>query len=103
MTKEQKITNGFKETIDNLVLQAILGMIKDVSTKEGDMLEVHLNACPFCDKQRIVLVNAETEEMEDNTCIFCEKAVDEEVLVYEYEKDKQVLCLKSEALDLLGE
>ena len=39
---------------------------------------------------------------ENGECFFCEKPVDQEVIVYQVEENKQIICLKSEAEELIN-
>lgn len=98
---EQSISPGIREKIDNYVLQMLLKMVKDAGLRFDDMFSFKLNKCPHCQKQRIYLEAAEDEEYDNEMCVFCEKPVDERVVVFESERNKQFICLESEAEELL--
>ena len=93
---EQHITKGIKETIDNYALQKILFMIDGAKVKKDELIKIKLGKCPHCSKQRISLENDEAGE-----CFFCEKPVDQVVIVYQLEENKQLICLESEAEELV--
>ena len=100
MSIEQRASNGILERIDNYVLQVILQMIPNMKTDE--LKTFKLGACPFNDKQRIMIENSEDEESDCERCVFCEKPVNETVLVFQYEDGKQLICLESEAEELMN-
>lgn len=94
---EQHITKGIREQVDNYALQKILFMIEDSKIKTDDLVVIQLGKCPHCSKQRISMLGDENGE-----CFFCEKPVDQEVIVYQVEENKQIICLKSEAEELIN-
>ena len=98
---EQSASKGVVKEVDNLVLQMILKMVKSANVKNDEMIVFQLNACPHCQKQRIVLEDAEKDNDNSELCIICEKQVDTKVIVYQYEPKKQIICLESEALALV--
>lgn len=94
---EQFITNGIRNGVDNLVLQNLLKSIDEAKLHKDDLVKFILNKCPFSNKQRFVLEGND----EDAICMFCEKPTDENVLVYQVEQNKQIICLESEAENLI--
>ena len=78
-------------------------MVTKIKSKDI-MLNVRFNKCNFCDKQRIFIENMDGDEIEEDNeqCFFCEKPVDAELVIYT-DNDKQVICLMSEAEDLIKE
>ena len=100
---EQRATQGVTSTVDNIALQVILGLLKGIRTKDR-LLVVKLNKCSHCEKQRIYIEDMEGEEIEEDNeqCFLCEKPVDAELVIYT-DNDKQVICLMSEAEDLIKE
>lgn len=96
--KEQHITKGIRSEIDNYALQKILFMIEDAKLKVDELVKINLGKCPHCSKQRIAL-----EADEAGECFFCEKPVDQVVIVYQVEENKQLICLESEAEELIKE
>lgn len=95
---EQHITKGIREQVDNYVLQKILFMVEEAKLKTDELIKLNLGKCPHCSKQRISLENDEAGE-----CFFCEKPVDQVIIVYQVEENKQLICLESEAEALIKE
>ena len=100
---EQRASKGVTQKIDNIVLQTLLKMTKEAKLKNDELVVFQLNACPHCEKQRILLEGVDDDsDMENGICIFSEKQVDERVVVYQYETNKQIICLESEAEELIN-
>lgn len=102
---EQRVTPAVLETIDNLALQTVLGMVTKIKSNEI-LLAVKLNKCSFCDKQRVYIEDMDGDEIAEDIeqCFFCEKPVDADLAVYKYVLDgveNQLICLQSEAEDLI--
>ena len=99
---EQRASKGVTENVDNIVLQMILKMTKEAKLKNDELVVFQLNACPHCEKQSIFLEDVDDDsDMENGICIFAEKQVDTRVVVYQYEPNKQIICLESEAEELM--
>lgn len=110
-TINQHVSNGVTEKVDNMALQAIIGMVADRKLKNEQVLSFTLGACPHCSKQFISMRNYEApeEDVDDLQCVFCDKPVDVKILVYQFDAGNtgkeisgtiQVICLEEEADDL---
>ena len=107
----QYASKGVTEQVDNLILQAILGMAEEAKLKEDEMIAFQLNKCPFCQKQNIIVKDIETDEMnaEAGICLICEKPTDNTILAYQIDIGTeiiQLISLESEAealVDKIGE
>lgn len=102
MIIEQRASNGVLEKVDNYVLQVIIQMIKDTDIKTDEIKTFKLGACTHCSKQRVFVEDSVKEDYVGERCVFCEKPVDETILVYQYEIGKQLICLESEAEELVN-
>lgn len=94
---EQFITKGIRSKIDNYALQKIIWIIEEAKLKTDDLVIIQLSKCPHCSKQRVLILGEE-----DGECFFCEKPIDEEIIVYQVEDKKQIICLESEAEELIN-
>lgn len=102
----QGATKGMTDTVDNLVLQTLIKMTEEVKIKDEEMLRFQLNKCEFCSKQRIFFDSEDKENRENiEICMFCQKPVNEVVLVYQYTKEngevKQLYGLEKELEELM--
>lgn len=100
----EMISKGFKENVDNMVLQGILKMLKAVKLKDEQLISIKLDCCPFNGKQRIYIENSEDAEYDIEKCVFCEKPVDNRVIVYKFNNNEEsttIICLEDEAEELI--
>jgi Zn ribbon nucleic-acid-binding protein len=100
------ITKGLKNAVDNYALQMIVQMLEKVSLGD-DIVNISLNKCPYCSKQRISLsYNDEKElaaDVESERCVFCDNSIDEKLLTFMLSDNEQVICLTSEMEKMLAE
>lgn len=94
---EQLASEGITETLDNLVLQEVIKQALKLNLKEDELITADLGACPFSGKQRIMINHDDAEER----CMFCEKPVSTTIVIYQISSNQQLLCLESEAEDLV--
>ena len=95
---EQLASKGITETLDNLVLQEVIKQALKLNLKEDELITADLGVCPFSEKQRIMINHDDTEER----CMFCEKPVSTTIVIYQISSNQQLLCLESEAEDLVN-
>ena len=100
---EQVVTKGVLESIDNYTLQKILILVGNLKLKSNEMIELKLNKCSHCDKQRIYIVDNDRDTLLDDVCFFTIKSSDAEVIIYnDSDTKKVVICLLKEAQDLVN-
>lgn len=102
----QYATKGMTDTVDNFVLQTLIKMAEDLKIKNEEMMFFQLNKCEFSGRQRIFFDSEENEDREDiEKCMFCQKPVNERVIVLQYVKEdgevKQVFGLERELEELM--
>lgn len=91
---EQYVSEGFTRRIDNLVLQKILDILDYTRIPVDGILEIDLGTCLLGNKQRI-LIKGQFDE-----CISCNFGANEKVVVYQIEKNKQFIGIRSEFEEL---
>lgn len=82
--KEELITKGIAEKIDNYILQMIVKFNSKVKHKSDDIVRYELKACCHCDKQMIVVKINECDEKLEEECYYAGKPVDEVVLAVDF-------------------
>ena len=99
----QYISKGVEKKVDNIALQAIIKVIEENKPVVDDVLYIRLGVCTFCNKQFIGVEIEGKPKFNGETCINCDKPIDEKLVVYTYAEDtevKQIICLESEAEEL---
>lgn len=95
------VTKGITQNVDNYALQKVLMALEKTKIKLDELLRMQLNKCEFSQKQAVTIYNDDESVKESIECFFCEKPINESLIVYHYENDEIVICLESEAEELI--
>lgn len=93
---ERRISKGFIQAeINDLALQKIIELIKHCHMKKDKLIKIKLSACNNGDKQRAVAYD-EYDSLLKDICFFCDDPKNVDLIAYEYEDNKQLICLEDE-------
>lgn len=99
VARERFITKGVKEKIDN-ILQHIIWkeFVTPAKLKGEEFLEIRLIACPFGNKQMVMLEDDLGKNICDQDCYLVPQRCNEEIIVFfDKENNSETMMLRSES------